>query len=220
MPKLTIHDRKGNKVGTYNVEPTDFAPAINKQLLHDAVVMYQANQRQGSHKTKTRAEVAGSTKKLYRQKGTGNARAGHRRSGVRRGGGHIHAVRPRDYSYSLPRKALRLATRMAIASKVQDDEMVVIDELSFESPKTRNMVSIIKHLGIENDSLLVATDGYNVNVYKSGRNIDRVAVAPAAELNALSVLSARRLLVTKSALDVLRASAGANGSSAESSAAE
>ena len=223
MPKLTIHDRKGNKVGTYNVESTDFAPAINKQLLHDAVVMYQANLRQGSHKTKSRAEVAGSTKKLYRQKGTGNARAGHRRSGVRRGGGHIHAVRPRDYSYSLPRKALKLATRMAIASKVQDDEMVVIDELSFESPKTRDMVAIIKHLGVEKDSLLVATDGYDINVYKSGRNIERVAVSPAAELNALSVLSARRLLVTKSALDALRNSAGANGKSpaaAESDAAE
>lgn len=207
MPKLTIHDRKGQKVGTYNVEPEDFAPSINKQLLHDAVVMYQANRRQGSHKTKTRAEVAGSTKKLYRQKGTGNARAGSRRSGVRRGGGHIFALRPRDYSYSMPRKALKLATRMAIASKVQDGELVVIDDLAFEAPKTRDMVSVIKHLGIQDDSLLVATDGYDVNVYKSGRNIDRVAVSPAAELNALSVLSARRLLVTRAALDALRAAA-------------
>ena len=83
MPKLTIYDRKGKKVGTYNVEPSDFAPRINKQLSHDAVVMYQANLRQGSHKTKTRAEVSGSTRKLYRQKGTGNARMGTRRSGVR-----------------------------------------------------------------------------------------------------------------------------------------
>lgn len=204
MPKLTVHDRKGNKVGTYNVEAEDFAPSINKQLLHDAVVMYQANLRQGTHKTKTRGEVASSTKKMYRQKGTGNARAGHRRSGIRRGGGHIHAIRPRDYSYSMPRKALQLATRMAIASKVQDDELVVIDELSFDSPKTRDMVAILKHLGVEKDSLLVATDGYDVNVYKSGRNIERVSVSPAAELNALNVLSARRLLVTKSALDVLR----------------
>lgn len=214
MPKLTVHDRKGNKVGTYNVEASDFAPEINKQLLHDAVVMYQANRRQGSHKTKTRAEVAASTKKLYRQKGTGNARAGHRRSGVRRGGGHIFAIRNRDYSYSLPRKALRLATRMAIASKVQDDELVVIDELAFEAPKTRDMVSVLKHLDIQGDSLLVATDGYNVNVYKSGRNIERVSVSPAAELNALNVLSARRLLVTKAALDALREKAGANGKAA------
>src|SRR6185295_6934805 len=91
MPKLTIHDRKGKKVGTYNVEPADFAPRISKQLLHDAVVMYQANNRQGSHQTKSRGMVAGSTKKMYRQKGTGNARAGSKRSGIRRGGGHIFA---------------------------------------------------------------------------------------------------------------------------------
>ena len=90
MPKLTIYDRKGKKVGTYNVEPTDFAPRISKQLLHDAVVMYQANVRQGSHQTKSRGMVSGSTKKMYRQKGTGNARAGSKRSGIRRGGGHIH----------------------------------------------------------------------------------------------------------------------------------
>ncbi len=213
MPKLTIHDRKGNKVGTYNVEASDFAPEINKQLLHDAVVMYQANRRQGSHKTKTRAEVKSSTKKLYRQKGTGNARAGHRRSGVRRGGGHIFAIRPRDYSYSLPRKALQLATRMAIASKVEDNELVVIDELSFDTPKTKDMVAVIKHLDVQGDSLLVATDGYDVNVYKSGRNIERVSVSPAAELNALNVLSARRLLVTKAALDALRDKAVAGGNS-------
>ena len=208
MPKLTIHDRKGNKVGTYNVEAADFAPEINKQLLHDAVVMYQANARQGSHKTKSRAEVAASTKKMYRQKGTGNARAGHKRSGVRRGGGHIFARRPRDYSYRLPRKALQLATRMAIASKVGDGEMVVIDELKFETPKTQDMAQILKNLGCDGQSLLVATEGYDVNVYKSGRNIDRVSVSPAAELNALNVLSSRMLLVTKSALDVLKQRAG------------
>src|ERR1700704_2600718 len=105
MPKLTIYDRKGKKVGTYNVEPTDFAVRINKQLLHDAVVMYQTNLRQGSHETKSRGRVAGSTKKMYRQKGTGNARAGSKRSGIRRGGGHIFAKKTRDWSYRLARKA-------------------------------------------------------------------------------------------------------------------
>ena len=207
MPKLTIHDRKGAKVGTYSVDPEDFASSINRQLLHDAVVMYQANRRQGTHKTKTRAEVSSSTKKMYRQKGTGNARAGHRRSGVRRGGGHIHAIKPRDYSYSLPKKALRLATRMAIASKVQDDELVIIDDLAFEAPKTREMTSILKHLGCESDSLLVATASHDTNVYKSARNIPRVDVSPASGLNALNLLSARKLLVTKAALDALKESA-------------
>jgi large subunit ribosomal protein L4 len=214
MPKLNVHDVKGKKVGTYNIEPTDLAPRISKQLLHDAVVMYQSNLRQGSHKTKNRHEVSGSTKKMYRQKGTGNARAGHRKSGVRRGGGHMKQIHPRDYSYSLPRKALQLATRMALASKVQDDEIVLIDKLEFGAPKTKEMAAILKTLGCDGQSVLVATAGYDVNVYKSGRNIDRVSVSPANDLNALSLLSAKRVLMTTAALDVFKAKAAA-GSKAE-----
>lgn len=220
MPKLTVHDRKGKKVGTYSVEPEDFAPSINKQLLHDAVVMYQANQRQGSHKTKTRGEVSGSTKKMYRQKGTGNARAGHKRSGIRRGGGHIFARSPRDYSYRMPRKALQLATRMALASKIADDELVIIDELKFDAPKTSDMAQILKSLEVTGDSLVVATDAYDVNVYKSARNIDQVSVAPAPELNALTLLASRKLLVTKAALDTLKASAASKQKPGAEPAAE
>jgi large subunit ribosomal protein L4 len=214
MPKLNIFDRKGKKVGTYNVEPTDFAPRINKQLLHDAVVMYQANARQGSHMTKSRGMVAGSSKKLYRQKGTGNARAGSRRSGTRRGGGHIHAIHNQDYSYSMPRKALQLATRMAIASKIQDDQITLIDKLDFSEPKTKEMVGVLKHLGCQNESLLIATASHSPNVYKSARNIQKVAVQAAGDLNALSVLSARRLVITTEALDQIKQRAGANGSKA------
>ena len=214
MPKLNVHDAKGNKVGTYNIEVADLAPRINKQLLHDAVVMYQSNLRQGSHKTKNRHEVSGSTKKMYRQKGTGNARAGHRKSGVRRGGGHMKQIHPRDYSYSLPRKALQLATRMALASKVQDDEIVLIDKLAFAAPKTKEMAGILKTLGCEGKSVLVATAGYDVNVYKSGRNIDRVNVAPAGDLNAFSVLSAKRVVMTTEALDAFKAKAAAKSKAA------
>jgi large subunit ribosomal protein L4 len=204
MPKLTIYDRKGNKVGTYNVEPTDFAPRINKQLLHDAVVMYQTNLRQGSHQTRSRGMVAGSTKKMYRQKGTGNARAGQKRSGIRRGGGHIHRIHNRDYSYRLPRKALQQATRMALAAKVRDDELLVIDDLSFAEPKTKDMVTVLRHLDCkQGDSLLVTTEKYDQNVYRSARNIAGIMVAPAADLNAFHVLKSRRLLVTKGALDAL-----------------
>jgi large subunit ribosomal protein L4 len=209
MPQLPIYDRQGKSVGTYSIEPSDFAPAINKQLLHDAVVMYQANLRQGTHKTKSRAEVSGSTKKMYRQKGTGNARAGSKRSGVRRGGGHIHAIRPRDYSYRLPRKALQLATRMALASKFKDDQVVIIDDLSFNEPKTRDMTMLLKAVGCADSSLLVATEKLDVNVYKSARNLVGVGVSPASELNALSLLSVRKLLVTKAALDSLKAAAAA-----------
>jgi len=214
MASLPIYDRSGKEVGSYEIESSDLAPRISKQLLHDAVVMYQANLRLGSAKTKSRAEVSGSTQKLYRQKGTGNARAGSRRSGVRRGGGHIHAMQPRDFSYRLPRKALRLATRMAIASKIRDEEMIVIDELSFSEPKTSEMAKILVDLGLAGTSTLVATEVADVNVYKSARNIGGVTVTAVAVLNALSVLKPNRMLVTRAALDALRAGCEASETSA------
>ena len=127
MTNLPIYDKTGAQVGSYELDLDAMAPKVSKQLLHDAVVMYQANLRQGSAKTKTRSEVSGSRKKMYRQKGTGNARAGHKRSGVRRGGGHIFAKTPKDWSYRLPRKALQLATRMAMAEKVRAEFVKVID---------------------------------------------------------------------------------------------
>src|SRR5215475_905475 len=142
MASLTVFDKTGKKVGTYEIDPAELAPRINKQLLHDAVVMYQSNQRMGTAKTKSRAEVAGSTKKMYRQKGTGNARAGSRRSGIRRGGGHIFAKRPRDFSYRLPRKAVQLATRMAVASKIRDNELIVVEDFALSAPKTKDMAAI------------------------------------------------------------------------------
>jgi large subunit ribosomal protein L4 len=213
MAVLPIYDRTGRQVGSYDIDAAALAPRISKQLLHDVVVMYQSNQRLGTAKTKSRGEVAGTTKKMYRQKGTGNARAGSRRSGVRRGGGHIFAKRPRDWTYRLPRKAVQLATRMALASKIRDDQVVVIDELAFQAPKTKDMAAILRALKCDGASLLVATAAHDVNVYKSARNIEGVSVSPVAGLNALSVLAPRRMLVTKAALDAIRdrATAGAAG---------
>ncbi|MDD4785751.1 MAG: 50S ribosomal protein L4, partial [Pirellulales bacterium] len=198
-----VYNRNGEEVGAYEIDPAELAPRISKQLLHDVVVMYQANQRQGSAKTKGRGEVAGSTKKMYRQKGTGNARAGHRRSGVRRGGGHIFARRPRDYSYRLPKKAIRLATRMAMASKIEDNQVVVIDQLAFDEPKTRQMAAILKALRVEG-TLLVAVEAHDPNLFRSVRNIADVSVLPVGELNALEVLRPQRMLMTKAALDAFR----------------
>ncbi len=203
MVSLPVYNRNGEEVGAYEIDPAELAPRISKQLLHDVVVMYQANQRQGSTKTKSRGEVAGSTKKMYRQKGTGNARAGQRRSGVRRGGGHIFARRPRDYSYRLPKKAIRLATRMAMASKIEDNQVVVIDQLAFDEPKTRQMAAILKALRIEG-SLLVAVEAHDPNLFRSVRNIANVSVLPVADLNALEVLRPKRMLMTKAALDAFR----------------
>src|SRR5215469_6853136 len=210
MATLPIYDRSGNQVGSYDIDPAVLAPHVNKQLLHDVVVMYQSNLRLGTAKSKSRGEVAGTTKKMYRQKGTGNARAGSRRSGIRRGGGHIFAKRPRDWSYRLPRKALQTATRMALAARIRDDEVVVIDDLNFAAPKTKEMAGILKALKCDKTSLLVATAAYDANVYKSARNIDNVSISPVSDLNALTVLSPRKLLVTKAALDAIRQRAEAS----------
>ena len=210
MATLPIFDKSGKEVGSYDIDPVALAPRINRQLLHDAVVMYQANLRQGSAKTKSRAEVKGSTKKLYRQKGTGNARAGSRRSGIRRGGGHIKSKQPRDWSYRLPRKALQAATRMAVASKIRDDEMIIIEDLSFDVPRTNEMATILSALNISDTSVLVTTAEHDVNVWKSARNIPGISVSPVSDLNALGVLKPRRMLVTKAALDSIQQQAAGN----------
>jgi large subunit ribosomal protein L4 len=220
MAKLTVYDSKGASVGTYEIEPTDLAPRINKQLLHDAVVMYEANLRQGTFGTKSRALVAGSTKKMYRQKGTGNARAGSRRSGIRRGGGHIFAKRPRDFGYRLPKKALQLATRMAVASKIRDEQLTLIDDFKITAPKTRDMAAVLKALKCGDEkSVLVSTAKHDANVYKSARNIEGVSVSPVAELNALAVLKPRRLLFTKAALEWIKEQAGKGADGKEASSA-
>jgi large subunit ribosomal protein L4 len=204
MASLTVFDRTGKEVGQYEVDPALFPTQINKQLLHDAIVMYQANLRQGTHASKSRGMIAGSTKKMYRQKGTGNARAGSRRSPVRRGGGHTFRKDPRDFGYRLPRKALQLATRMAIASKLHDNEVTVIDDLRFEAPKTAEMAGVLKAVKCDGASLLVATAELDRNVYLSARNIDGVSIAPVNALNAHKILAPRRLLVTRAALDALK----------------
>ncbi len=205
MASLPIYNKSGEQVGKYEIDPAKIAPKISQQLLHDVVVMYQASARQGTHKTKGRGEVAGTTKKMYRQKGTGNARAGSRRSGLRRGGGHIFALKNRDYSYRLPKKAVQTATRMAIAKRLASEDVIIIDELNFAGPKTKEMASVLKALKLNGKSTLITTAALDQNVYKSARNIDRVSVSPVAELNALSVLSPRKVLVTKAALDAIAA---------------
>jgi len=202
---LPIFNKSGKEVGTYSVDPSAIAHRISAQLLHDAVVMYRANLRQGSAKTKTRAEVAGHKKKMYRQKGTGNARAGSIRSGVRRGGGHIFAKQPRDWSYRLPRKALQVATRMAVASKISNSQITLIDALSADAPKTKDAAAVLKALSIQG-TVLVAVESYNADLYKSFRNIEGVRILPVAEINAYEVLRPKQVLMTKGALEKFVAS--------------
>lgn len=217
MISLPVYDRTGAEVGKYEIDTAELAPEINKQLLHDVVVMYRSSQRQGTSQTKGRSDVAGTTKKMYRQKGTGNARAGSRRTNIRRGGGHSFAKRPRDWSYRLPKKAVRLATRMAVASRITDNQVLLLNDLSFDKPQTKEMAGILKALKVYGSSLLVAVPGYDINVYKSIRNLAGVTVLPVAELNALELLRPRRVLMTTAALDRLRKAAAGQSAGNEAS---
>jgi large subunit ribosomal protein L4 len=204
MIALPIHNRSGQQVGTYEFDPDDLAAGVNRQLLHDVVVMYETNRRQGTVQTKNRGDVQGSKKKIYRQKGTGRARMGNKRTPIRRGGGHTWGKRPVDHSYRLPKKAVALATRMAVLSKFLDNEVTVLDELAIASPKTKDVVGLLKALGLAESSCLLAIEGYDINVWKSARNIPRLSVSPASDLNAYDLLQRKTLLVTKAALDKLR----------------
>jgi large subunit ribosomal protein L4 len=200
MVQLPVFDKSGKQVGKLDVDVDAIAPKINRQLLHDVVVMYQNNARQGTKATRSRGMVSGSTKKMYRQKGTGNARAGSKRSPIRRGGGHAFALTTRDFSHHLPRKAVRAATRMAVASKIKNDQLVVIDELTLERPQTKGVASILKALKLDGLSTIIATAGHDTIVHKSARNIARVTVSSVADLNALAVLKPQRMLITQAAL--------------------
>jgi len=166
--------------------------------------MYLANQRAGTHSTLRRGEVAGSTKKLFRQKGTGNARVGTRRTNKRRGGGTAKGPKPRDYEYHLPKKAVRAATRMAILSKFVDNEAIVVEDLAVTEIKTKVVVGVLGKLKLKGTTLLVGTAGYDKNLYLSTRNLPDVKVLPAREFNAYTVLRQKRLVLTRSALEELR----------------
>src|SRR2546429_454934 len=173
--EVPVFNQAGQQTGTVQVNPADFGGKINKELLHEVVLMYLANQRAGTHSTLRRGEVAGSTKKLFRQKGTGNARVGNRRTNKRRGGGTTKGPKPRDYEYHLPKKAVRAATRMALLSKFQDQETVVVDELKFPQIKTKQMATILQSLNLDETTCLVGLGNGEVDedktVYLSTRNI-------------------------------------------------
>jgi large subunit ribosomal protein L4 len=217
MITVPIHNQSGQPTGrSFDFDPAALVAGVagrddlNKQLLHDAVVMYEANRRQGTFKSKGRGEIAGSKKKLFKQKGTGRARMGTKRTCIRRGGGHSFAKRPTDFSFTMPKKALRLATRMALISKFLDGEAVVVDQLALDRPRTKTVASLLKALGLTGQSCLVAIEQHDAAVWKSARNIEAVSVSPAVELNAYKLLQKKRLLVTEAALNQLCGKSAAN----------
>lgn len=204
MASLPVRNQAGEQVGTYEFDLKEIAESVNKQLLHDVVVMYEASKRVGTARSRSRGEIVGSTKKLYKQKGTGRARMGPKRSPIRRGGGHAFAKVPRDWSYRLPRKAVKLATRMALLSKFQDDQVTLVDSWTVAEPKTKVVVQALSALGLKDKTCLLAVEGNNSTLVKSARNLQEVAVSSAADLNAYVLLRQRQLVLTKAALDQLR----------------
>jgi large subunit ribosomal protein L4 len=200
VKEVPLYNKEGKQIDSIRLDEQKFGYPVYRVLLRDAVIMYEANKRQGTASTKTKGEVAGGGKKPWVQKHTGRARAGSIRSPLWRGGGVVFGPKPRDYSYAIPKKARKLALFSALSGKIRDNELIVIDDLSFNTPKTRRMVEILNALKIYGESCLIVTKDTDVAVWKSARNIPYVKVLPSAELNAYDVLRPKKILITKEAI--------------------
>ena len=203
MPEVAIKDINNKDAGKISLDDALFAITGKQALMHSAVRNYLANKRQGTHATKGRSDVRGGGAKPYKQKGTGRARAGTNNSPLWRGGGTVFGPQPRDYSYSMPKKARRQAFYAALSAKLADSEVVVIDGLSFDAPKTKQMVEALDTFGISGGSVLVVLKEMDANVALSLRNIPAAHIMLAQDLNAYDVLSHRNLLITKEAMESL-----------------
>lgn len=205
MIELPIYNQSGDKVSSLQLDETKLGgPELNASLLKQALVMYHANQRQGTVRTQARGEVAGSTRKMFKQKGTGNARTGGIRNPIKVGGGHAKQKRPKDWRQAMPKKARKLARNQAILSKIKSDDIRILDQLTISTPKTKSVVELFKKLGFDR-SVLFALDGSNPAVEKSARNIDRTTLTTVSQLNAWDILRNRKLLMTKAGLEQLLA---------------
>ena len=202
MIELPVYNKEGQELEKVQIDPVALGTIVRNALLKQAVVMYHANKRQGTAANKSRGMKAGSTRKLYRQKGTGRARVGNNRTCVRRGGGVAFAKYARDFSQRMPKKQRRLARNSAILAKIKSEDLMVIDKIEFAAPKTKEFATILKNLKIDR-SCLVAIEDYDVNVYKSIRNIHKVDVMEVDQLNAGDIANKRKLLLTKKSLDCL-----------------
>lgn len=199
MPDVEIKDRNNNTVGKINLRDDILGANTNLCVIHEAVVNFLANQRQGTHATKTKGLVSGGGKKPWKQKGTGRARAGSIRSPLWRTGGIVFGPQPRDYSYNLPKKVKRLALMTAFYRKLADGEVVVIDNFAIEKPKTKEMKEILKNLGLTGKSILIVLPEKDNSVVLSARNIPSVSVTRTADLNTYDVIVHNVLLMTKDA---------------------
>ena len=199
--KLSVLNSKGKKTGrevtlpksVFNIEPNDHA-------LYLDVKQFLAHQRQGTHKAKERADINGSTRKIKKQKGTGTARAGSKKSGLFRGGGRIFGPRPRDYDIKLNRKLKKLARKSALSIKAKENAITIIEDFEFKSPKTKTFIDVLKALNIDSNKSLFVFDTSNINVYLSSRNFKGTQVITTSEINTYSILNAKQLVISESSL--------------------
>jgi len=200
MTSMNVYNQSGQNIGQVEVSSDIFETVINQGVIHQVVVMHLANKRVGTASTKRRDEVAGSGRKLFRQKGTGMARAGSRRSPLRIGGGSVFGPKPRDYGFSVPKKVKRSAIKSVWADKFQNDNVVVVDSLNFDRPKTKQILAMMKGLGLSDIKTLVVLDESNDNVYYSARNVPRLNVRVWNTISTYDILWHDKIVVTQNAL--------------------
>lgn len=200
--KVAVLDITGKDTGRKVELSSDvFGIEPNNHAIYLDVKQYLANQRQGTHKSKERAEIAGSTRKIKKQKGTGTARAGSIKSGVFRGGGRMFGPRPRSYSFKLNKNLKRLARKSALSIQANDKNLVVIEDFNFDTPKTKNFVDVLKALELDTKKSLFVLGNDNSNVYLSSRNLKNSKVVIASEINTYGVLNANKVVITESSLE-------------------
>ena len=204
MSKVDIINTKGEKIKDIKLKDNVFIKEPNDAVLHNAIVLAQASLRQGTHKTKTRSEVSGGGRKPWRQKGTGNARQGSIRATQWRGGGIVFGPTPRDYSKKQNKKERRLALKSALSYKVIDKELIIVDNIKFETSKTKEMMNFLKTLNIVNEKVLIVLTELDENICLSSRNMGNVKVIRTDEVNTLDVVTADKMVITASALNKLQ----------------
>lgn len=202
---MDIYNRNGESVGQMEISQDVMETPVNGGVLHQVVLMHLANKRSGTACTKNRSEVKGSNKKLFRQKGTGMARAGRRRTPTRVGGGVAFGPKPRDYSFDVPKKMRIIAIKSALADKFQNNNAIILEGINMEHPKTKELLGIIEKLGIQkNEKIMIVLDEPNENVFLSARNIPRLSVQVWDTLNTYSILWHDKLLFTQSAYQKIK----------------
>ena len=204
MIEVPVFDQTGQKVESVQVDEAKLGGTVRRNLLKQTLVAYHANKRQGTVRTLARGEVAGATRKVFRQKGTGNARTGGIRNPIKKGGGHAKQKRPKDWRQAIPKKVRRLARNSAILAKLQSNEIRVVTEIKLTEPKTKLMAQVYKALGIDR-SCLLALNGRDEALERSARNLDRTTVTTVSQLNAWDILRNRTLLLTKAGLEQILA---------------